>query len=154
MLKKMFPIIIFLFLSSCGYEAIHSKKNAINYDFSISKLDFTGDREINSKIKKKLDSYMSVKREKNFSLNISSSSEKIVISKNISGNAMSFKAKITLNVTVLLDNIIKDNLIIVEDFNYNNNSNNFDLKRYEKEIINNLTETSVEKLIFKLSNIR
>ena len=54
MLKKTLTIITFLLLSSCGYEAIHSKKNAINYDFFITELNFIGDREVNSKIKKKI----------------------------------------------------------------------------------------------------
>ena len=41
-----------------------------------------------------------------------------------------------------------------EKFNYNNTTNKFDLKTYEKEIKNNLTETATNKLIFKLSNIQ
>jgi len=41
-----------------------------------------------------------------------------------------------------------------ESFNYDNNSDKFNLKRYEREIKNNLTETISEKLIFKLSNIQ
>ena len=53
-----------------------------------------------------------------------------------------------------MKNNFKNNLQLIEDFNYNNIDNKFDLKKYEREIINNLTETSVEKLIFKLSNIR
>ena len=54
MLKKIFTLILFLFLSACGYEAIHSKKNSINYDFAISELTFIGDRHVNLKIKKKI----------------------------------------------------------------------------------------------------
>ena len=154
MLKKTFSIIILLLLPSCGYEAIHSQKNAIVYDFSINKIDFIGDRDVNSRIKKKLASYSFSKKEKDFVLNISSSSEKIIISKNISGNATSFKTKVTIDVKVLLDNVVKDNLQIIENFNYSNNTNNFDLKRYEKEIKINLAETASNKLIFKLSNIQ
>jgi len=51
--KKIILLFLFL-LSSCGYEAIHSKKNAANYDFSVSKLSFVGDRTVNLKIKEKL----------------------------------------------------------------------------------------------------
>ena len=154
MLKKTFSIIILILLPSCGYEAIHSKKNAIGYDFSINKIDFIGDRDINSRIKKKLASYTLDKREKDFVLNISSSSEKIIISKDISGSVTSFKTKVTIDVKVLLDNVEKDNLQIIENFKYSNNTNNFDLKRYEKEIKINLAETASNKLIFKLSNIQ
>ena len=41
-----------------------------------------------------------------------------------------------------------------ESFNYNNNSDKFNLKKYEREIKNNLAETISDKLIFKLSNVQ
>ena len=154
MLKKTFTLIFLLFLSSCGYEAIHSKKNALNYDFYISELSFAGDRGVNLKIKEKLNNYTLNEKNKIFSLKISSSSDKVILLKNLSGNATSYKSIITVNIQVLMENITKSNLLIVESFNYNNNANKFDLKRYEKEIKDNLAETATDKLIFKLSNIQ
>ena len=75
-------ILLFLFLlSSCGYEAIHSKKNYENYSFSVSELSFTGDRTVNLKIKEKLNNYAQDKKAKDFILKISSASEKIKILK-------------------------------------------------------------------------
>ena len=53
-----------------------------------------------------------------------------------------------------MDNKTKNNLRIVENFNYDNNNNKFSLKKYEKEIKNNLAEAVSEKLVFKLSNIQ
>ena len=53
-----------------------------------------------------------------------------------------------------MKNNLKSNLQIIESFNYNNNTDKFNLKIYEKEIINNLAETASEKIIYKLSNIR
>ena len=61
MLKKKFALIFFLLLSSCGYEAIYSKKNIINYNFSISNLTLMGEKDINLKIKEKLYNYTLVK---------------------------------------------------------------------------------------------
>ena len=154
MLKKTFTLVLFLFLSSCGYEAIHSKKNIINYDFYISGVSFEGDRDVNLKIKEKLNNYTLNKKNKIFTLKISSTTEKVTLLKNISGDATSYKSVITVNIQVLMENITKSNLQIVESFNYNNDTNKFDLKRYEKEIKNNLAETATDKLIFKLSNIQ
>ena len=57
-------------------------------------------------------------------------------------------------VNVLVNNKIKKALIIQESFNYNNNANKFNLKEYEKDIKNNLAESSAKKLVFKLSNIQ
>ena len=143
-----------LLLSSCGYEAIHSKKNSINYSFSVSELSFVGDRTINLKIKEKLNNYNQGKKDKEFILKISSTSEKIVLAKNAAGDATDFKSTISINVEVLMNNKLKNNFMILESFNYNNISNKFNLEKYEKEIKNNLAGTAAEKLIFKLSNIQ
>ena len=154
MLKKTFTLIILFFLSSCGYEAIHSKKNSVNYNFSISELSFIGDRDINLKIKEELNNYTLTKKDKNFDLKISSSTDRAILAKNTSGNPTSFKSTIIINIEVLMENNLKNRLQIVEYFNYNNISNKFDLKKYEKEIKINLAETAADKLIFKLSNIQ
>lgn len=154
MQKKTFIFILLIFLSSCGYEAIHSKKNISNYNFSISKLNFDGDREVNLRIKTKLNIYNLAKKDRDYILNISSTSERVITAKDTSGNATGYKNIITITIEVLSDGEFKNSFVIVENFNYNNNSNNFDLKRYEREIKNNLSEIATDKLIFKLSNMQ
>ena len=154
MLKRKIILLFLFLLSSCGYEAIHSKKNSINYDFSIDKLSFVGDRTINLKIKEKLNNYTQSKKDKDFILRTSSTSEKMILAKNTAGDATSFKSTISINVKVLMNNKFKSNFIISESFNYNNISNKFNLEKYEEEIKNNLAETTSDKLIFKLSNVQ
>ena len=154
MFQKKIILLLLLLLSSCGYEAIHSKKNSVNYIFSINELSFTGDRKINLKIKERLSNYTQSKKDKDFILRISSTSEKIVLAKDTAGDTTAFKNTISINVEVLMNNKFKSNLRIIESFNYNNISNKFNLKKYEKEIKNNLAETASDKLIFKLSNIQ
>ena len=154
MQKKIFTLLLFLFLSSCGYEAIYSKKNSKDYNFFISKLSFAGDRDINLRMKERLNNYTFNEKNKNFALKISSSSSKEIAAKNTLGDAVTFKNTIATNIEVLMDGEFKNSFIIIESFIYNNNSNRFNLKKYEKEIKNNLAETITEKLIFKLSNIQ
>ena len=154
MFQKKIILLLLLLLSSCGYEAIHSQKNSVDYSFSVSELNFVGDRTVNLKIKEKLNNYTQDKKDKDFILKISSTSEKIILAKNIAGDATSFKNTISIKVDVLLNNKSKNNFIILESFNYNNISNKFNLKKYEEEIKNNLAETASDKLIFKLSNIQ
>ena len=154
MLQKKIILLLLLLLSSCGYEAIHSKKNSVNYIFSVSELSFVGEKTVNQKIKQKLNNYTQNKKDKDFILRISSTSEKIILAKNIAGDATSFKNKVSINIKVLMNNKLENNFIITESFNYNNISNKFNLKKYEEEIKNNLAEAAVNKLIFKLSNIQ
>tara|TARA_B110000971_G_C19949870_1_gene472852 strand:- start:521 stop:985 length:465 start_codon:yes stop_codon:yes gene_type:complete len=154
MLKKILIFIIFISLSSCGYETIHSIKNSINYDFSISELSFTGERDVNLKIKEKLNNYTLSKKDKNFILKISTNEEKDILAKNAAGDPTRFKTTVTFIIEVLLQNNSKNNFKIIEDFSYDNMSNKFDLKTYEREIRANLAITASDKLIFKLSNIQ
>ena len=154
MQKKIFSILFFLFLSSCGYDAMYSKKNSINYNFSISELSFIGDRDINLKMKERLNSYTLNKKNKDFKIKISSTSAKTVAAKDTTGDATSFKNTVIINVEISTNDKLKNSFVMSEGFNYNNNSDKFSLKRYEREIKNNLAETMSEKLIFKLSNIQ
>ena len=154
MFQKKIILLLLLLLSSCGYEAIYSKKNSLNYVFSISDLSFVGDRIVNLKIKEKLSTFTKNKKNKDLIIKISSTSKKITIAKNTTGDATSFKNVVSINVDVLMDDKFNSNFTILESFNYNNISNKFNLKKYEQEIKNNLAETASDKLIFKLSNIQ
>ena len=154
MQKKIILFLFLLFLSSCSYEAIYSKKNSINSNFSISKLNFVGDREVNLKLKERLKNYTLDEKNKNFALKIYSTSIKVIAAKNTSGDPTSFKNTVTLNFEISMNGKLKNSFVIVESFNYNNDSNKFSLKKYEKEIKSNLAETMAEKLIFRLANIQ
>tara|TARA_B100000767_G_C19692485_1_gene504652 strand:- start:156 stop:620 length:465 start_codon:yes stop_codon:yes gene_type:complete len=154
MIKKIFVIILFLFTTSCGYEAMHTKKNRDNFSFSIKKLYFEGDKIVNLKIKRKLDAYKDQVHDKNLLIRINTSSTKIILAKDVAANTTTFSNKITVTVEVSGRNITQKNLIFIETFNYDNTSNKFQLKSYEREIKNNLAETIAEKLIFGLSNIQ
>ena len=154
MFQKKIILLLLLLLSSCGYEAIYSKKNSSNYIFSISDLSFVGDKTINLTIKQKLSVFTQNKKNKDLVIKVSSTSKKIVLSKNTAGDATTFKNAISINEDILMNDKFKNNFVILENFNYNNISNKFDLKQLEKDIKNNLAETASDKLIFKLSNIQ
>ena len=154
MFRRIVTLLLLIFISSCGYNAIYSKKNLVVSDFSISKLSFVGNRDVNLKLKEKLTSQTLIKKNKEFELQIFSIEKKEVLAKNTLGDPISFKTTILIKVKVLMGNRLKNNLQIVENFNYNNNDNKFNLKTYERQIRNNLANNATEKLIQKLSNIQ
>ena len=153
MQKKIFIYLLLLLLSSCGYEAIYSQKNNINNNFSINELNLIGDRDINLKIKQKLNNYTLIEKDKNFTLKVSSTSEKTIVAKNLSGDSTIFKITIIIDVEIIMKDNYTNNMQIVENFTYNNNLDKFDLKKYEREIKRNLAETATNNLISKLSSI-
>jgi len=165
MFKKTFTLALLLFLTSCGYQAIHSDKNSKKYAFSINHLDLLGARDINIKVKQKLNNYTlsnkegkkgkkEDKKDKNFALKITSSSERVELAKNIAGDPTNFKITINVKTEVSLNNNYIKSFQITESFSYDNVVNKFDLKRYEREIRLSLAETIVDKIIFELSNIQ
>jgi hypothetical protein len=154
MLKKSLIIVIFLLTASCGYESIYSKKNIVNYNFSISSINFEGDRDVNLKIKQKFNNYILNKKDKEFKLNIKSVPKKIILAKDLSGDPTSFKSTTTTYVDVFVNNKINNTFKIKKSVKYKNRSNKFELKNFEKELKFNLAEAIADELIFKLSNIQ
>lgn len=156
--KIIFTFLLFVFLSSCGYEAIYSKKNRVKYAFQISKLELKGDRQVNLKMKRMLSSYsnpnIAIKDKKILELKILSDSKKTIETKNATGDATKFKNEIKLNVIVSIDGTAKKNFSVTENFIYNNNSNTSELRASENRIKNNLTEAAINKILFKLARIQ
>ena len=155
MLRNFLIIILFMFTTSCGYEAIYSKENRIiNTDFSITKIYFDGDRDLNIQIKKRLDNYNRIGKNKNFILNVSTESRRFIVAKDIKGDPSVYKLEINIFVTATTkDDKNNDKSIeieFIESFKYNNIQDKFELARSEREIKNNLAETITRRLISDL----
>jgi hypothetical protein len=153
MFKNPILIILLMFTISCGYEPLNSKKNRLKGgNFSIVKIDFIGDREINIKIKEKLANFTNNRKDKNYTLEIDSRSLKTTIAKNIKGDPSLFNLFVEIIIQIKREDIMDTQIIFNENFKYNNNKDKFEMKRYEKEIKYNLTETITNNLIIKLSS--
>ena len=153
MFKKKILVVFFLLTTSCGYEAIYSKKNSVNYGFSISSINLEGDRDVNLRIKQTLNNYISNKNNKKFDLDIITINEKIIIAKDTAGDPTNFENTTNVNVEVFIEGKFKKKFVIKESFKYKNISNKFDLKTTERNLKINLAETIAEELVLRLSNI-
>ena len=145
-MKKIIFIVIALFmLNNCGYTPINSSKNN-NFYIEISQKDRN---KLNSKIENNIKKYSNQNSENTIELEISSSKKINVTSKDSKGDPSKFQMTVTLNINILSKNNYKINKTksFFSNFNYNNNSNKFSLKQYEKEIedilINKITEESI-----------
>ena len=154
MLQKNILIILFLLTTSCGYEAIYAKKNSVNYDFYIGSINFEGDRNINLRIKQKLNNYMMNKKNREFNLDIKTVEEKIILAKNITGDATNFQNTVNVSIKVFIVDKFLKNIEIEKNFKYENIANKYDLGNYVRELKTNLAETIAEELVIKLSNIQ
>ncbi len=155
-LKKITTTLSFLILLSCGYEPIYSKKQINNnYNFSINSINYIGDNRVNEILKNKLKKNLNKeKKSTDLNLNLNSRVEKVVTSKDKKGNPTKFLIKIIINLEVFESEILKDEKNFEEKFEYNNRSNKFDLKQYEKNIKDNLISELSNRIIRYLNSLK
>ena len=143
-------IVIALTLANCGgYESIYSSKTS---NFNISSIEIDNNNKINLKIKNSLKRFSNPDSEKEIAVKISSEKNIITTSKDSKGNPKTFSMNIKLNLEINQNGTKRSN-IFTETFGYSNKSNKFDLKQYEKNIQNNLTDKIIENLNLYLTTI-
>ena len=152
MFKKiiLFLLISFL-LQNCDYTPIYSQSDS--YDFYIDKISLEGNSEINTLIKNKLKKYQDKTKKKKFIITGVSYLQKSSESKNKSGNTDQYLLSIEIKFFINSENG-EEKFIALEKFKMKNFENEFDEKRYETTIKNNLTELIVKKLIIQLSRMQ
>ena len=149
--KNILLIFTLMFIMSCGYEAIYSKKNKVVYNFSLKNIVFNGDRDINIKIQQELRYYSSTEKNRYYDLTITSKSEKEVLTRDLTGKPAIYQNNITVNASAISNLDVKKTYNYNESFKYNNKENKFNLREYEKQIKSNLAETISKELILRLS---
>ena len=155
-LKKIIATLSFLLLLNCGYEPIYSKKQInSNYNFSINSINYIGDNKVNRILKNQLQKILNKeKKSTELNLNLNSRVEKTITSKDKKGNPKRFSIKIIINLEVYEGEKLKRNANFEENFEYNNRSNKFDLKQYEKNIQHNLISKLSGEIIRYLNSLR
>ena len=154
-LKKIIATLSFLLLLNCGYEPIYSKKQInSNYNYSINNINYIGDNKVNQILKKQLQKNLNKeKKSTEFNLNLNSRVAKAVTSKDKKGNPIIFSIKIMTNLEVFENEILKGKKKFEEKFEYNNRSNKFNLKQYEKNIKDNLISILSDEIIRYLNSL-
>ncbi len=146
MIKKIILLsFLLLFLNNCGYTPIYSKKNQ---DFQINTIETSGEVKVNKLLYNKLKVYSdNPGAKKTFNLKINSSSTKTTIAKDKRGNPTQFSIElsITLQITDVFNN--KVDKIFSEISAYDNNDNKFDLRKYEDNLVKNMTEKIFSEII-------
>jgi hypothetical protein len=145
-ITKIILIILFFFQQGCGYKSIN---NLDNYTFHIINYDLTGDTKINNILERNLKRFQNNQKElKKFSLKINSESLTSIVSKDSEGNAISFKVKINVKVSIFENNIFLNEIIFFKDTNYDNLNSKFELNQYERI----LKEDLVNQINSELNN--
>ena len=149
-LKKIIIVLLStLYLTSCGFTPIYSKKNL---DFQINNIQFEGDREIRAILLSNLSAYKTKEKDKyNYDLNIKSEKKVEIASKNTKGEATVYKININSIVEVFLDN----KLLLTKHYNnssiYSSEEKIIKMKEVESRNLSNLSSKLASEIILTLS---
>jgi len=141
MIKKF--LIMFFFISACGYQPIYLNKNEIVFKDII----FLGDKKINRKIISLSSINKDPKNKVENKLILESKKRIIETSKDSKGKVASYRTEVEINLTVKINDKIIKQKSFIQNFNYNNIENKIDLSSYQDDVEDNLVNKIVEDLI-------
>jgi outer membrane lipopolysaccharide assembly protein LptE/RlpB len=153
-MKKLFFLLCLLGFYSCtGYAPIFSIENS---SFYIEKIINTNDDEITKKISKNLNNKkLKDDSKKNYTLKVSADKEIVVVSRDPSGDDLTYEIIINVVVDVFYNNEDKpiNTLKFSSNFSYNNQKNKFNLNQYRKTIEENMIDKISQDIVVKLQTL-
>ena len=150
-MKKIIKVLItFIFLTGCGYTPIYSNKN---FDFRLKNVTLAKSSKINSKVEKRLQNFSNQKSRKIISLKVDAQKQINIIAKDSKGDPSRYEMIISIKLETEYDQNQGASQFFEERFNYNTNSNKFDLSQYEKVVEDLLINKNMDRIIYYLSGI-
>ena len=151
-LKKTLIFFLIFGLNACSYKPIFLEES---YDFQIKEVFVTGEEDINKIIQNRLKFIKKSedKGKKNYTVEITSSKKRDILSKDSKGDPLKFEMNILVNYKIMSNNKMVLNNQIEKNNIYNNDSNQFKLEQTEDIIIKNLTESISDTIISSIINL-
>ena len=149
-MRKIIIIVLASFiLNNCGYTPIYSSKEK---NFYIEKISQKNTSKLNSKIANNLKIFSNNNSQNIIEIEINSVKKIEITQKDDKGDPSRFQMIIVLNINIIGENYNKTKSFS-SNFNYDNDSNKFSLKEYEKEIEDILINKIIEKSVIYLSDL-
>ena len=149
MYKKILILLIFInLLAHCGFTPLHLNKS--NVKFSITSIEFSGDKTINRYLKSNLNNFINNNHPKQFQIKVNTKYQKNIISKDKSAKITNYQLISTTFFEVNYNNLIKT-FSISEKKSMNNINDKFEEQKYERTIKQNFASATSNKLISELA---
>ena len=148
-MNRIFIIFIFILLAhSCKYEPILINKK---FDYKFDDITYEGDEQINVIIKNDIIKKGNVS--KKYDIKYVTAKDKKVFSSNEKGDPTIYSLKITTSYIILEDgvNILQNN--IEKRVTYNNLNDKFELSKYERNIIENLSLNISSEILMSVTSL-
>jgi hypothetical protein len=157
-IKKIIVVyFIIIFLNSCGYVPIYSKK--IKVEFYIENISYAGDKELSNFIDTNLINYSNKNNGQKFQIEAEIRYIKDSISKNSAGKIEEYSLIADAVFIVKSEKSIQrsentfDKLVFSETFIMSNFKNEFEETEYERSIKQNMARLITSKLILQLARL-
>ena len=150
-MKKIFLILIILFLNGCGYTPLYSSKDS---NYKVISLNKNVNNSLTNYVQNSIKVISNENAEKSLNISFEYNENISVILKNSKGDPTKNRLNVVIDLSLLDSN---DNLItskqFSESFEYNIDDNKFNLKQYEKNIKFNLIEDITQQILVFLASV-
>ena len=147
----IYYFLIFIFLSSCGFERIY-QSTQLNYN--ISKIEFKSNQKINKSIERIVKNLNSNIDGKQIKMVVDSQKNKTIITKDKKGNPNLFSLSINVELQLYAEEKLLSKKIFIKENKYSNDDNKFNLNIYEQNLEKNLNEKIIEEIFRYLNQIK
>ena len=143
--KNIIFIYLIFFLTNCGFTPIYLNNTDLN--FSIEKVNYIGDRDLNNFLKTNLIKYKNEKSKNKIYIEANSTYRKIILSKDSAGEITSYQLEAEVIFSIMpLNKKIKINEKKIMD----SKDDKFEEARYERSIKQNFASAISNKLSTEL----
>ena len=149
MKKFNYLFFLFLFAVNCGYQPIYTNQKSLN--FKLKEVILIGDKKINQKILNFTNLKKNSSDNNALEISIETSQIRNISSKDNSGNPLTYQMSLSSTLIVKINNNLIDQTTFTSSFSYSNKENKFDLREYEKNILEDLIRSNSEKITTYLS---
>lgn len=137
-----------ILVEGCGYKKIYSSDNL---KFKVNKINYD-ENNLNNQIVKIIKSFSNSEGLNSYDLNLKTTKEKRVVSKNSKGDAETYEIKIVVELNIFneVKNYTKS---FTSQAKYKDDENKFKLKQYEVEVEKQIIEKIIEKILLFFTDI-
>ena len=151
-MKSLKYFFIFLFLLSCGYSPVYQTKKDSN--IKIDLINFSGDKIIGREIIRGLENFKENNAKNIFDLDLNTSKQENVVSKDKKGNATSYKLVLTVDAYFKNKTNNKNyEKKFTRETTFNSKNNKFELDQLRVNLERNMTSQILQDINIFLSII-
>ena len=151
-MKKIFLVLIIIFLNSCGYTPLYSSKES---NYKVISLNKNLNNSLTSYIQNSINALSNDNAEKSLNISFEYNEKISIILKNSKGDPTKNRLNVAINLSLFdIDNNLITSREFSESFEYRIDDNKFNLKQYEKNIKFNLVEDITNQILIFLASVK